>query len=117
MVFTHLHRCILDGSVTFVGADKSLATVRRAGEPYTFGFDPVELPQYLAARNLVLIEDLGASAYRERYLMPLGRGHEQLSEFQRAALVEIPGRQRAGVNNWGSAHSACGQRSLAPPGQ
>lgn len=91
MVFTYLHRGILDGSVTFVGADKSLATVRRAGELYTFGFDPVELPQYLTARNLTLMEDVGASAYRERYLMPLGRGHEPLSEFQRAALVEIAG--------------------------
>ncbi len=78
--------------MTFVGADKSLATVRRAGEPYTFGFDPVELPQYLAARNLVLIEEMGASVYRERYLMPLGRGQEQLAEFQRAALVEIAGQ-------------------------
>jgi len=92
MVFTYIHRGILDGSVTFVGANKSLATVRRAGEPYTFGFDPLELPRYLAARNLILIEDVGASAYRERYLVPLGRGQEQLSEFQRAALVEIAGQ-------------------------
>ena len=92
LVFTYIHRGILDGSVTFVGADTSLATVRRAGEPYTFGFDPVELPQYLAARDLILIEDVGASAYRERYLRPLGRGQEQLSEFQRAALVEIAGQ-------------------------
>ena len=92
MVFTYIHRGILDGSVAFVGADTSLATVRRAGEPYTFGFDPVELPQYLAARHLILIEDVGASAYRERYLRPLGRGQEQLSEFQRAARVEVAGR-------------------------
>jgi len=88
MVFTYIHRGILDGSVRFVGAAKSLATVRRAGEPYTFGFDPSELPQYLAARNLILIEDVGARAYRERYLMPLGRGQQQLAEFQRAALVK-----------------------------
>jgi methyltransferase (TIGR00027 family) len=89
MVFTYNHRGMLDGSATFVGAGKTLATVRRAGEPYTFGFDPVELPQYLAARNFRLVEDVGASTYRERYLTPLGRGREQLSEFQRAALAEI----------------------------
>ena len=92
MVFTYIHRGMLDGSVSFVGADKSLATVRRAGEPYTFGFDPVELPPYLAARNLILIEDVGASTYRERYLRPLGRGHQPLAEFQRAALVEVVGQ-------------------------
>src|SRR5262249_14676130 len=48
MVFTYLHRGMFDGSVRFPGADKSLAAVRRAGEPYTFGFDPVDLPRYLA---------------------------------------------------------------------
>jgi len=67
MVFTYIHRAILAGAATFAGADKTLATVRRAGEPYTFGFDPAELPQYLAARNLSLIEDVGASTYRERF--------------------------------------------------
>ena len=40
MVFAYIHRAILDGAVTFVGADQTLATVRRAGESYTFGFDP-----------------------------------------------------------------------------
>jgi methyltransferase (TIGR00027 family) len=91
MVFTYIHRSVLDGSVRFAGADQTLATVRRAGEPYTFGFDPAELPQYLAARGLRLIEDVGARTYRDRYLTPLGRGQEQLVEFQRAALAEIRG--------------------------
>ena len=91
MVFTYIDRAILDGSVTFTGADTTVATVRRAGEPYTFGFDPAELPQYLAARDLILIEDVGTSTYRERYLRPLGRGQEPLAEFQRAALVGIAG--------------------------
>jgi len=89
MVFTYIHRALLDGTTTFAGAGKTLATVRRSGEPYTFGFDPAELPDYLAARGLRLLEDVGASAYRERYLEPIGRGHEPLSEFQRAALVRI----------------------------
>jgi methyltransferase (TIGR00027 family) len=91
MVFTYIHRAILDGAMTFVGAATTRATVRRAGEPYTFGFDPTELPQYLAARGLTLIEDVGASTYRERYLIPIGRGEEPLAEFQRAALVETSG--------------------------
>jgi methyltransferase (TIGR00027 family) len=91
MVFTYIHRGILDRSATFVGAANTLATVRRAGEPYTFGFDPVELPQYLAARNLRLIEDVDAKAYRTRYLLPRGREQEPLAEFQRAALVEARG--------------------------
>jgi methyltransferase (TIGR00027 family) len=87
MIFTYIHRAILDGGGAFAGAGKTLATVRRSGEPYTFGFDPAELPAYLAARDLELIEDVGADTYRERYLAPLGRGREPLSEFQRAARV------------------------------
>lgn len=92
MVFTYIHRGILDGSVTFSGADTTLTTVRRAGEqPYTFGSDPVELPAYSTARKLSLVEDVGARTYRERYLIPRGRGQETLTEFQRAALVEVAG--------------------------
>jgi O-methyltransferase involved in polyketide biosynthesis len=93
MVFTYIHRDILAGSATFAGADKTLATVQRSGEPYTFGFDPAELRQYLADRDLILIEDVDASTYRERFLTPLGRGQEPLSDFQRAALVEIAGQR------------------------
>jgi len=48
--------------------------------------------RYLAARDLILIEDVGTSTYRERYLRPLGRGQEPLAEFQRAELVEIAGQ-------------------------
>jgi methyltransferase (TIGR00027 family) len=91
IVFTYIHRAILDGSVRFAGADTTLTTVSRGGEPYVFGFEPVELPQYLAARGLALIEDVGADTYRDRYLTPLGRGREPLSDFQRAALAEITG--------------------------
>src|SRR5262245_15466220 len=61
MVLTYIHRAALGGSgERFAGAAQTLAAVRRAGEPYTFGFDPAELPQFLAARGLSLIEDVGA---------------------------------------------------------
>ena len=89
IVFTYIERAMLDGSVRFEGAENTLATVRRAGEPYTFGFDPVELPRYLAERGLRLIEDIGADAYRARYLVPRGRQREPLAEYQRAALAEV----------------------------
>lgn len=91
MVFTYIHRAMLDGSV-FEGAANTLATVQRAGEPYTFGWNPVELPRYPAERDLRLLEDVGAEAYRARYLLPRGREQEPLAEYQRAARVEVIGR-------------------------
>jgi methyltransferase (TIGR00027 family) len=94
MVFTYIHRAILDGTATLAGANQTLTTVRRSGEPYTFGFDPAGLPEYLAARDLALIEDVGADEYRARYLAPLGRGQEPLSEFQRAARARVASRGR-----------------------
>jgi len=88
ILFTYIHRGILDGSARFEGAQESIVTVGRAGEPFTFGFDPAELPAYVAQRGLALIEDVGAPDYRARYLDPLGR-RDKVSEFYRAALVEV----------------------------
>src|SRR4029450_10853147 len=113
MVFTYIHRAALGESATFVGAERTLAAVRRAGEPYTFGFDPAELPQYLAARDLILIEDVDASTYRGRYLRPLGREQEPLAEFQRAAVVEVAGEawRKGGVEE---ARASSGRRGAYP---
>jgi O-methyltransferase involved in polyketide biosynthesis len=82
---------MIDGKVAFAGAANTLATVERAGEPYTFGFDPADLSRHLAAHRFRLIEDVGPDTYRDRYLRPLGRQDQPLAEFQRAALVEVIG--------------------------
>ncbi|HLB77043.1 MAG TPA: class I SAM-dependent methyltransferase, partial [Candidatus Dormibacteraeota bacterium] len=107
MVLTYIHRAALEGAVTFAGAERPVAVVRRAGEPYTCGFDPADLPPYLAARDLRLIENVGARTYRDRYLIPLGRGHEPLAEFQRAAVVEVA-RERQGLSSPSAAQPGTG---------
>lgn len=89
MVFTYIHRGMIEGAVAFTGAANTLATVERAGEPYTFGFAPADLSHHLAAHHLRLLEDVGPTTYRDRYLRPLGRQAQPLAEFQRAALVEV----------------------------
>ena len=95
MVFTYIHRAALADASAFAGVEQTLAAVRRAGEPYTFGFDPAELSQYATARGLRVVEDVDARTYRERYLRPRHREREPLAEFQRAAVVEVAGERSA----------------------
>src|SRR5262245_17823274 len=101
-VFTYIHRGLLDGSVSFAGGNDTLTTVRRVGEPYTFGFDPAALPRHLSPLGLEMIEDVGASQYRQPCLQARGRAGERLAELQRAPVAQVthersvePGRHLA----------------------
>jgi methyltransferase (TIGR00027 family) len=92
LLFTYVHGGLLDGSITFPGGRRLSRTLRRIGEPWTFGLDPAEVSGFLAQRGFRLLEDWGAADYRARYL---GRGADRLRgyEFYRAALAEAcPGR-------------------------
>ncbi|MEU6343198.1 SAM-dependent methyltransferase [Streptomyces sp. NPDC046977] len=88
IVFTYMDRRALDGTGGFAGVEAWAASVRAAGEPFTFGFLPGELPGYLAARGLALTLDLSARDAAERYLEPLGR-HEPAAPFYRIAQAEV----------------------------
>lgn len=89
IVFTYMHRGVLDGSAHFEGAAELIAFVRRAGEPFTFGLDPEELPGTLAARGLELVEDVGSREYQARYMT--GQGPKaKVSPFTRAAIARVP---------------------------
>jgi len=91
VVFTYVHRGMIDGTESFPGTGRLTRTLRRVGEQWTFGFEPAEVPAYLAARGLRLIEDLGAREYRARYLP--GGAAILGYEFYRAALAEAgPGQ-------------------------
>ena len=87
IVFTYVHRGVIDGSGGFAGTAALASTLSRSGEPWTFGLDPAELPGYLAERGLALVEDVGAAEYRARYLGHPGKGYE----FYRAALADVRG--------------------------
>jgi methyltransferase (TIGR00027 family) len=88
LLFTYIHRGMLDGSLRFDGAEASRRTVERSGEPYTFGLDPGEVAAYLRQRGLELVEDVAAPEYRTRYLEPLGRAMK-IWEFYRAAVTRV----------------------------
>ena len=87
IVFTYIHARVLDHLDDFDAADRSATMVERAGEPWTFGIEPSELREFLAARGLRLIDDFGSLDYRARYMKPSGP-HMRGYEFYRAALAE-----------------------------
>lgn len=91
LVFTYIDRRVLTDPSAYYGAQRVLATLRRAGEEFTFGLSPSELPHYLAARRLRLVSDTGAPAYRQQYFGADARrmrGHE----FYRVAHATVCGQ-------------------------
>lgn len=87
IVFTYVHRGVIDGSVSFPDSRRILQNVRGMREPWTFGIVPEELPAFVARAGLTLREDLGADDYRKRYLP----GWESMRgyAFYRLALAEV----------------------------
>jgi methyltransferase (TIGR00027 family) len=96
LVFTYVHRGVIDGTARFDGADKLLRNVKRLGEPWTFGLRPDDVGDFLSGFGLKLEEDLGADEYRRRYL---GGGSRDLRgyAFYRIAVARA----------WASDDEAC----------
>jgi methyltransferase (TIGR00027 family) len=88
VVFTYIHRDVLENRGAFAGAGRSASAVESAGEPWTFGIHPDDLPGFLAERGLELIEDVGSLEYRARYMKPSGI-HMKGYEFYRAAVASV----------------------------
>ena len=64
ILFTYIHRAVLDNPGSFHGTAHVVEALASAGERWTFGLDPARLDAYLAERGLHLLEDVGASEYR-----------------------------------------------------
>ena len=88
ILFTYIHRDVLDHPAAFSGTRSLVRTLRQVGESWTFGFDPNALPVYLQQRSLVLLADVGSVEYRTRYLGE-ARRHLHGYTFYRIALAEV----------------------------
>ena len=88
IVFTYIHRGIINGSTRSEVDQRIVSFARRVGAPWIFGFDPAELEGYLMARGLKLIEEVGVSEYRARYLAPLDR-EMNIFESERVVLARV----------------------------
>jgi len=86
LIFTYINKLVLDNPGSFIGTGKVFENLARNEERWTFGFNPEELSSYLAKFHLTLLEDLGASDYRKRY-MPEREAISKGYEFYRVAFV------------------------------
>ncbi len=68
IIFTYVHQEVLKAPQNFFGATQLLKDLDAIEEHWTFGFNPDQLSVYLQQYNFVLLEDSGASNYREKYL-------------------------------------------------
>jgi len=87
LIFTYVHHGALDGSVHFAEAARWRGWVRFSGEPFVFGFEPAELPGYLAARGFRLVSDETTAAAAER-VSRARRRREPGSQLYRVALAD-----------------------------
>jgi methyltransferase (TIGR00027 family) len=89
VVFTYVHRAVLDDPRAFAGTENLFATLEAANESWTFGLEPSELERFLRRRGLKLDRDVGSAEYRAQYMPNIGRlmrGYE----FYRIAIAHVP---------------------------
>ena len=73
LIFTFIRRDIIDGSTCSEVERRIAAETSRYGAEWIFGIDPKEMNSFLGKRGFILIEQIGAQGYQERYLDPIGR--------------------------------------------
>jgi O-methyltransferase involved in polyketide biosynthesis len=88
LIFTYVHKGMLDGSVRFDGAPELMMRVSMLGEPWRFGLHPDHLAAYLEPFRLGLEKDRGADEYRAKYFQRKDRGYG----FYRIAVARVLGR-------------------------
>jgi methyltransferase (TIGR00027 family) len=89
IVFTYIDRDVVNSPSTHSDEDRRVVSfVTNAGEPWKFGFDPMELPKYLDSRGLRMLEHLGATEYRKMFLEPFDRSMN-LYEKEFAVVAEV----------------------------
>jgi methyltransferase (TIGR00027 family) len=84
VIFTYVHKKILESPSSFLGGEKLLEDLDKLEEKWTFGFQPEELSNYLKPFGMVVLEDMGATEYRAKYLPNRA---ENGYEFYRVAIA------------------------------
>jgi methyltransferase (TIGR00027 family) len=88
IAFTYINQAVVDGTRGRKTDRKVVVWTERMGEPWQTGFDPGQIGDYLAARRLAIVAQVGAPEYRARYLEPVGRSLNVYDE-ERVVVAEV----------------------------
>jgi methyltransferase (TIGR00027 family) len=88
LVFTYIHKGLLDKTVQFGKLGDVPTTLQESGESWTFGLYPEKLSMYLDERGFTLITDIDSVEYRAKYMGTSGP-HLKGFEFYRAAMAKV----------------------------
>lgn len=91
LLFTYVHRGVLDRPELFLDAEKLMSKLRSYGEPWTFGLYPENLESFLAVRGLRSMIDLSVAEVWKSTGRPGAdtRGYE----FYRLAAARVQGSE------------------------
>ena len=68
IAFDYLYRSLFGAPERFAGGQRNLAVVRRGGEPYLFGIDPIDVGPLCISLGFEVVSNLDAGALATRYL-------------------------------------------------
>lgn len=88
LLFTYVHEKAIDQWLNGPKPSWIRHWVKKMGEPWIFGFNPDELPEYLHTHGLEVIEDVDSKTFRQRYMNPQSP-HMENYRFYRAALARV----------------------------
>jgi methyltransferase (TIGR00027 family) len=88
IVFTYVLKSIIERRSDIPNANRMMDRVAEQA-PWIFGLEPSGIQSYLAAFHLALVEDVGSTDYKERYLKPLGRDTESVFAGERIARTVV----------------------------
>ncbi len=88
VIFSYVDQSVLANPSSVYGLDRNLATLRRSGEPWTFGLDPAQTPAYVGDRGMSLMLDTSAYDAADALLRPLRR-HNNAARYYRIAQAVV----------------------------
>ncbi len=86
LIFTYMHKGVLDGSKAFPGVRRWRSWVSFCGEPFVFGFNPDTLGDTLRSFGFALRSDKSTEEIAQQYCPALGR-NEPGSQAYRVAIA------------------------------